>query len=61
VLGSGTRSLCADGTAALARDLDPVDLFVDARGRMTFVDVDFENTASRTRAHALSLGAATHP
>ena len=38
VLGTGHVGTCADGTAALSCALDVQDAFVDARGRMTFVD-----------------------
>jgi len=38
VLGTGTPGACGDGTAALACAVDPQDVFVDARGRLTFVE-----------------------
>jgi hypothetical protein len=38
VLGSGKRGFCPDGTTALACDVDLNDLFVDAQGRIFFID-----------------------
>jgi len=62
VLGSGTKGTCADGTSALACDVDLVDLFVDAGGRMTFLDrgqirtVDGAGKVSTVMGQALHFG-----
>lgn len=38
VLGSGTRGICADGTSALTCNVDIQDYFVNAQGKVYFVD-----------------------
>lgn len=38
VLGSGTRGICADGTPALTCNVDIQDYFVNAQGKVYFVD-----------------------
>lgn len=38
VVGSGTIGTCADGTAALACNIEPMDAFITAQGTLYFVD-----------------------